>query len=113
MHGLERITSTSDILGGKPCIRGMRIAVSLIVNLVANGMTTAEIIDEYPGLEPEDMRQALLYAAWVVDGATTDSEPAPYLTHGMLRTGSQSPTDEELQASYVGYLMDKYQVNTG
>lgn len=45
----------------------MRIAVSLIVNLVANGMTAAEIIDEYPDLEPEDIQQALRYAAWAVD----------------------------------------------
>lgn len=47
----------------------MRIAVSLVVNLVANGMSTAEIIAEYPDLEPEDIRQALHYAAWAADDA--------------------------------------------
>lgn len=51
-------------MGGKACIRGMRISVSLIINLVANGMSVQEIIDEYPDLEPEDIRQALRYAAW-------------------------------------------------
>lgn len=64
MFGFDRITFDPDILGGKACIRGMRIDVSLIVNLVATGMTTAEIIQEYPDLEAEDVRQALQYAAW-------------------------------------------------
>jgi uncharacterized protein (DUF433 family) len=65
--GLDRITADPDILGGKACIRGMRVSVSLVVNLVANGMTTQEIIAEYPYLEPEDIRQALRYAAWTAD----------------------------------------------
>ncbi len=62
MFGFDRITHDPDILGGKACIRGMRIPVSLIVNLVANGMTVEEILKEYPDLEPEDIRQALRYA---------------------------------------------------
>ena len=66
MFGFDRITSDPDILGGKSCIRGMRISVALVVNLVANGMNTAQIIDEYPDLEAEDVRQALRYAAWTV-----------------------------------------------
>jgi uncharacterized protein (DUF433 family) len=67
MFGFDRITSDPNILGGKACIRGMRISVSLIVNLIANGMTFEEIIDEYPDLEPEDIRQALRYAAWTTE----------------------------------------------
>jgi uncharacterized protein (DUF433 family) len=67
MFGFDRITSSPNILGGKACIRGMRISVSLIVNLVANGMTTQEIVDEYPDLEPEDIEQALRYAAWTTE----------------------------------------------
>ena len=62
MFGFDRITHDPNIFGGKACIRGMRISVSLIVNLVANGMTVEEIIDEYPDLEPEDIQQALRYA---------------------------------------------------
>jgi uncharacterized protein (DUF433 family) len=69
MFGFERITADPAILGGKACIRGMRISVSLVVNLVANGMTVDEIVEEYPDLEPEDIRQALKYAAWTVDDA--------------------------------------------
>ena len=64
MLGFDRITFDPMILGGKVCIRGMRISVPLIVNLVANGMTTAEIVAEYPDLEEHDVAQALRYAAW-------------------------------------------------
>ena len=67
MFGFDRITSDPNILGGRACIRGMRISVSLIVNLVANGMTVEEIVDEYPDLESEDIRQALRYAAWAAE----------------------------------------------
>ena len=67
MLGFDRITFDSNVLGGKACIRGMRISVSLIVNLVANGMTVAEIVTEYPNIEEEDVAQALRYAAWASD----------------------------------------------
>jgi uncharacterized protein (DUF433 family) len=60
---LNRITFTPGVMEGRACIRGMRITVSLLVNLVANGMTEAQIVKEYPDLEPEDIRQALRYAA--------------------------------------------------
>lgn len=59
----ERITFDPNVMGGRACIRGMRITVSLVVNLVANGMSTDEIVREYPDLEPEDVRQALSYAS--------------------------------------------------
>jgi uncharacterized protein (DUF433 family) len=59
----DRITFNPRIMGGRACIRGMRITVSLLVNLVANGMTVEEIRSEYPDIEPEDVRQALQYAA--------------------------------------------------
>jgi uncharacterized protein (DUF433 family) len=67
MFGFDRVSADPKILGGRACIRGMRISVSLIVNLVANGMTVAEILEEYPDLEEEDVRQALHYAAWTMD----------------------------------------------
>jgi len=69
MFGFDRITSDPNILGGKACIRGRRISVSLIVNLVANGMAVEEILDEYPDLEAEDIQQALRYAAWATEDA--------------------------------------------
>jgi uncharacterized protein (DUF433 family) len=69
MFGFDRITFDPDILGGKACIRGMRISVALVVNLVAHGMTRDEIMAEYPDLEPADIQQALQYAAWTAEDA--------------------------------------------
>jgi uncharacterized protein (DUF433 family) len=65
MLGFDRITFHPQIMAGQACIRGMRIPVSLIVNLVANGMQAPEILQEYPDLEPEDIKQALEYASWL------------------------------------------------
>ena len=65
MKEFKRITFNREIMGGQACIRGMRIPVSLIINLVANGMTTEQIIKEYPDLEPEDIKEALQYASWL------------------------------------------------
>ena len=69
MLGFDRITFDPHVMGGRACLRGMRITVSLVVNLVANGMSIAEILDAYPYLEPEDIRQALQYAAWLAEEA--------------------------------------------
>ena len=59
----ERITQKPDVLAGRATIRGLRISVSHVVNLVANGMTAAQIVEDLPDLEEEDVRQALAYAA--------------------------------------------------
>jgi uncharacterized protein (DUF433 family) len=59
----DRITFDPRVLGGRACIRGLRITVSQIVNMMANGMNPEEILREYPFLEAEDLRQALQYAA--------------------------------------------------
>jgi uncharacterized protein (DUF433 family) len=67
MLELDRITFEPNIMGGQACIRGMRVPVSLILNLVANGMNTDEIIKAYPYLEAEDIHQALRYAAWLAE----------------------------------------------
>jgi uncharacterized protein (DUF433 family) len=67
MLDLDRITFDPTVMGGRACIRGMRVTVSLIVNLVANGMTAQDILVGYPYLEEEDVRQALAYAAWLTD----------------------------------------------
>jgi uncharacterized protein (DUF433 family) len=64
MIGLSRITTDPAVMGGKPCIRGLRVTVGTIVGLVATGHAEAEILRLYPYLEPEDIREALSYAAW-------------------------------------------------
>lgn len=65
MFGFDRITFDPRIMAGQACIRGMRIPVSLIVNLVAHGKRVAEILEEYPDLELEDIHQSLEYASWL------------------------------------------------
>jgi uncharacterized protein (DUF433 family) len=65
MLGFDRITFDPQIMGGQACIRGMRIPVSLILNLLAHGKQAPDIIAEYPDLEPDDIRQALKYASWL------------------------------------------------
>ena len=60
---LNRITFDPRIMGGRACVRGMRITVAHIVNLVANGMSVQQIMSEHPDLEAEDVRQALSYVA--------------------------------------------------
>lgn len=67
MTGFDRITFDPNVMSGRACIRGMRITVSLVLNLVAQGMSVPEIIEAYPYLEPEDVRQSLQYAAWLAD----------------------------------------------
>lgn len=64
---LDRITTDPAQMGGVPCLRGLRIPVATVVASVADGMTTDEILDAYPDLEAEDIRQALHYAARSVD----------------------------------------------
>ncbi|MGC9445273.1 MAG: DUF433 domain-containing protein [Candidatus Methanospirareceae archaeon] len=61
---LERITIDPEVMGGQPCIRELRIPVSLIVKLLAAGRTRDEILEDYPELEAEDIQQCLQYAAW-------------------------------------------------
>lgn len=64
MRQLDRITMDPQVMGGKPCVRGLRVTVGTLVGLVAAGRTTAEILSLYPYLESEDIQQALSYAAW-------------------------------------------------
>jgi uncharacterized protein (DUF433 family) len=64
MPDWKRITQDPQVMGGKPCIRGMRVTVGNIVNLLAAGRTREEILKAYPYLEPEDLQEALAYAAW-------------------------------------------------
>jgi uncharacterized protein (DUF433 family) len=62
---VNRITFNPHVMGGRACIRGMRIPVSVIVSLVANGAAVQEILDDYPDLERDDVEEVLRYAAWL------------------------------------------------
>jgi uncharacterized protein (DUF433 family) len=67
MMTLKRITQNPFVMGGKPCIRNMRVTVGMIVNQISMGYSIAEILADYPYLEREDIREALCYAAWRVE----------------------------------------------
>lgn len=62
---LDRITIDPEVFRGQPCIRGMRIPVTLILKLLAAGKTNKEIKDDYPEIEEEDIKQCIEYAAWL------------------------------------------------
>jgi uncharacterized protein (DUF433 family) len=61
-----RITVSPDQMGGAPCVRGLRIPVATVVGMIADGMSEPEIVAAYPDLEPEDVREAIQYAAEAV-----------------------------------------------
>lgn len=63
---LKRITARPDVFGGKPIIRDMRVSVELILSLLSQGATLDELLDDYPGLEPEDIRACVAYAHAVI-----------------------------------------------
>jgi uncharacterized protein (DUF433 family) len=64
MRNLNRITLDPQVMGGKPCIRGLRVTVGTIVGLIAKDFSDDEILNLYPDLETKDIREALAYAAW-------------------------------------------------
>lgn len=67
MTNLDRITQQPGMMGGKPCIRGMRVTVAMIVGQIGAGRTIDELLADYPYLEREDVLQALRYAAWLAE----------------------------------------------
>ena len=75
MKSLTRITFNPLVMGGKPCLRGLRVTVGTIVGLVASGHSAAEILTAYPYLEAEDIQEALAYAAW-----RSEEQEAPLAT---------------------------------
>lgn len=72
----ERITADPEVMAGVPCIRGTRIPVATVVGMVAEGMTDQEILDDYPQLNREDVREALRFAAAAVDERTLPLRPS-------------------------------------
>ena len=67
MSPFKRITFDPQVMGGKPCIRGMRLTVGTLLGLLASGQSTEAILRAYPYLEEEDLKEALAYAAWRVE----------------------------------------------
>ena len=76
MKAIDRITFDPEVMGGKPCIRGMRVTAGTLVGLFAAGHTKVEILKLYPYLEDEDIAQALRYAAWRTEEIDVPLVPA-------------------------------------
>jgi len=76
MAELQRITRDPEVMGGKPCIRGMRVTVGTILGLLAGGHDEEEVLEAYPYLEPDDIRESLGYAAWRLDELEVKITPA-------------------------------------
>jgi len=69
MTSFQRVTFDPAVMGGKPCIRGMRVTVGTIIGLLASGNSQNDILRAYPYLEPDDISAALTYAAWRAEEA--------------------------------------------
>ena len=67
MKNLTRITLDPEVMGGRPCIRGLRVTVGTLLGLLASGHSNEDILAAYPYLEAEDLKEALSYAAWRVE----------------------------------------------
>jgi uncharacterized protein (DUF433 family) len=76
MKTLDRITLNPAVMGGKPCIRGLRVTVGLIIGLLAAGKTKEDILRLYPYLEEQDIVAALTYAAWRTEEVEAPLQPA-------------------------------------
>lgn len=76
MNIMDRITRNSSVMGGKPCIRGLRVTVGTITGLLAAGRSRDEILELYPYLEAEDIAAALTYATWRAEEYEVELKPA-------------------------------------
>lgn len=74
----DRITTTPGVLGGKPCIRGMRVSVSTVLGLLSAGHSKERVLQAYPYLEAEDIDQSLAYAAWLTGDRAEDEDDGPW-----------------------------------
>lgn len=70
--GITRITANPTVCNGQPCVRGLRITVSLVLKYLAAGRTPEEVVAEFPELEPADVADCLRYAAWLASGRTIE-----------------------------------------
>jgi len=76
MKTLDRITFDPNMMGGKPCLRGMRVTAGMIVGLIASGKSREHVLELYPYLEDADITQALTYAAWRTEEIELPMVPA-------------------------------------
>jgi len=75
-HEITRLTAHPGVMGGQPCVRGLRITVAQVLRYLAAGRTTEQVVEEFPELELEDIHDCLRYAAWLASGRTIQLPPA-------------------------------------
>jgi uncharacterized protein (DUF433 family) len=75
-HGITRLTADPGVMGGQPCVRGLRITVAQVLRYLAAGRTAEQVVAEFPELELEDIGDCLRYAAWLASGRTITLPPA-------------------------------------
>lgn len=96
---LDRITHDPNILAGRATLRGLRISVAHVVNLVANGMTPAQIVAEHPDLEEEDVRQAQAYAAAIAEDEVMNAHARTVSSRSAMRSRSSSCASPRFRGS--------------
>ena len=99
LPGFDRITFEPGKMGGRACIRGLRVTVGLVVGLVADGASNDEILEDYPYLEAEDIRQALAYAAWLT--RESPEERAAIANSKAAAARGEFATEEEIKAVWA------------
>ena len=95
---LARITARSDVFGGKPIIRDLRVSVELVLSLLAQGVAQEDILDDYPDLEPDDVRACIAYAHAVISGGLY-ADPTKGAPDHRQRSVTMSRTNRALQVT--------------
>ena len=108
---MNRITIDPEQCGGRPCIRGMRIRVTDVLDLLSNGLTSQQVLEELPDLEPEDIREALVYALGLMHGRLWSAPPEARTLEqvwrrleGRRRSGRGSRRIEDASRANPGWL---------
>ena len=104
MWKIDRITFDPNIMNGKACIRGMRVTVSLVLNLIANGRTLEEILSDYPYLEAEDIAQCLNYQTYLNQENVSPQKLSEKYA-GKLPTDAARKLQEHIKQSRAGWDM--------
>ena len=114
---LARITARSDVFGGKPIIRDMRVSVELVLSLLAQGVAQEDILDDYPDLEPDDVRACIAYAHAVISGGlyadpTKGAPDCPQRSVTMPRTNrALQVTEEIIRKELPGHLGEGFHIS--
>jgi len=108
MDLLQRITRDPAVMGGRPCIRGMRVTVGTIVGLLATGRSHEDILQAYPYLEPDDIRAALSYAAWRTEEVEQEENGFEALGASLIQVRTQDVLPDAIGTDVVRVLREHH-----